>query len=640
MKKVLSLFLSLITAFLIFTASVPVAFAAEYSGACGSGVYWNLDTYSGELVISGSGSMNNYSADDMPSWSAYQNYIKSVSVSDGVTSVGDYAFYNITGYKYQKLAMVNLSASVEIIGDYAFRGCKALTTVIGTGVEQIGEYAFRSCEKLSALNLVSVITVGNGAFSYCTAITYLPIPASVTTIGNSAFKGCSGIPSLILPPTLTALGYQAFAECTGLTSVEFSASNVTSAVYGVFEGAGADSGLNVVFGSNVTAIPESLFENCTNLNQVTIGSGVTTIGTKAFYASGVTSVSIPQKTSSISSYAFAMCNRLEGFTVDSSNTYFSAGSNGELMNKNKTTLYRYPSGRGELTYSTPSTVRTVSTGAFYGDTILTDINCANAATVSAYSFSMATALESVSIPLATKINDYAFADCDSLTSISAPKVTSVGIYSFSGCDSLASLSGLSAVVTIGDYAFSACRSLKTLTLPSTVTSVGDYAFYNCDQMTSLTVTSNVKTISEGAFSSCENLKSVTLSSGIAKIEQYAFLDCPALLSVRIPASVTSVGSYAFGYKKSGSSYSAVSGFKVYCYSGSGGYTYAYNNKSKLSYEIVTDGTGEEIVAPENPDSSVDTPTQEFDFIGFIVSFIQKILVFISNIFTVNSPLGN
>ncbi len=159
-------------------------------------------------------------------------------------------------------------------------------------------------------------------------------------------------------------------------------------------------------------------------------------------------------------------------------------------------------------------------------------------------------------------------------------------------------------------------------------------------MTSLTVPSTVKTISEGAFSSCENLNSVTLSSGITEIGLYAFLNCPALLSVRIPASVTSVGDYAFGFKKSGSNYTAVSGFKVYCYSGSGGYNYAYGNRSKLSYEIVTDGTGEEIVAPENPDSSVDTPTQEFDFVGFIVSFIQKIFVFISNIFTVNSPLGN
>ncbi len=640
MKKALSLFLSLITVFLIFTASVPVAFAAEYSGACGSNAFWSLDTYSGELVISGSGSMKDYSADSLPSWSTYQNYIKTITVSDSVTSVGDYAFYNITGYKYQKLTTVTLSASVEAIGDYAFRGCKALTTVIGTGVEQIGEYAFRSCEKLSVLNLVSVVSVGNGAFSYCTGITALPIPSSVTTIGQSAFKGCSGITSLILPSNITALGNQAFAECTGLTSVEFSASKVTSAVYGVFEGSGAPSGMNVTFGSNVTTIPAGLFENCTNLNQVTVGSGVSVINSKAFYASGVRNVSIPQKTSSISAYAFAMCNNLVAFTVDSSNSYFSAGSNAELMNKAGTTLYRYPSGRGKASYTVASTVKTINSGAFYGDTTLTDVNCTNATTIAEYSFSMCTALQSVSVPTATAVKDYAFADCDSLSSISAPKVTSVNQNSFFGCDSLTSLSGFTALTSIGAYAFSDCQGFKTLTIPSTVTSVGDYAFYNCDNLTSVTIPSTTKTLSTGAFAGCDDLNSVTLSSGITKIGNYAFLNCPALLSVRIPASVTSIGDYAFGFKHSGSSYAAISGFKIYCYSGSEGYIYAYNNKSKLSYEIVTDSVEEEIVIPENPDASVDAPTQGVDFVGFIVFFIQKILAFISNIFTVNSPLGN
>lgn len=640
MKKVLSLFLSLTIAFLIFTASVPVAFAAEYSGACGSNVFWTLDTYSGELVISGSGNMNAYSADSMPSWSTYQNYIKSVTVSDGVTSVGDYAFYNITGYKYQKLTTVNLSEGVEVIGDYAFRGCKALTTVIGTGVEQIGEYAFRSCEKLSALNLVSVVSVGSGAFSYCSGITYLPIPASVTTIGPSAFKGCSGITSLVLPPTVTSLGNQAFAECTGLTYVEFSASEITSAVYGAFEGSGDDGGMNVVFGSNVTVVPESLFENCTNLNQVTIGSGVKTIGNKAFYASGVTVVSIPQSTASISAYAFAMCNALEGFTVDSSNSYFSQGSNGELMNKGKTILYRYPSGIGETSYTVPTTVRTINSGAFYGDATLTQVDCVNATSVNAYAFAMCNALEGVSIPVASSVKAYAFADCNSLSSISAPKATSVAEYSFFGCDSISSLSGFTVLTTIGKYAFSDCQGIKILTLPSTVTSVGEYAFYNCDNMTSVTFPSSVKTISKGAFSDCDDLTGVTLSGGITTIGDYAFLNCPALLSVRIPSSVTSIGDYAFGYKHSGSSYAAISGFKIYCYSGSAGYTYAYNNRSKLSYEIVTDSAEGEIVFPEAPDTPVEAPANGLDLISFVVSFIQKILVFISNIFTVNSPLGN
>ncbi len=636
MKKVLSLFLCLSMAFLIITTSVPVAFAAQYTGACGSNVIWNLDTFTGELVITGSGSMKNYSADSSPSWSSYQNYIKSVIVADGVTSVGDYAFYNITGYKYQKLKTVNLSETVETIGSYAFRGCRSMTTVLGPKVEQIGEYAFRNCESLAVLNLVSVVAVGNGAFGYCTGLTSLPIPPSVTTIGPSAFKGCSGLTSLVLPDNIISLGTQAFAECTGLTSVEFSASNITSAVNGVFNGSGAEIGMDVTFGSNVTIVPEGLFENCPNINQVTLGSGVATVQKRAFYASGVKSVYISAATTSIIDYAFSMCNQLTGFAVDSSNTTFSSGSNGELMNKAGTVLYCYPSGRGVTSYTVSDAVKTIAAGAFFGDTTLEEVNLSNAVNLNAYAFALCTALESISLPSVIVIQEYAFADCNKLNTVSAPKVATVSAGAFHSCESLSALSGFTGLVTISEYAFANCQGFNSFSVPSTVKYINKYAFYNCKNMTAVTIPSSVKTIYEGAFSGCENLNSVTLNEGITKIEQYAFLNCPALLSIKIPASVTSVGSYAFGYKYSSSKYTAVSGFKVYCYSGSAGYTYAYNNKSNLSYEMVTDGTEEEIITPDMPDLQ---PEEEVTFADKLISIIRYVLDFVLNLLNTNSPFG-
>ncbi|MBQ8783310.1 MAG: leucine-rich repeat domain-containing protein [Clostridia bacterium] len=628
MKKVMSLFLSLTTAFLIITASVPVAFAAEYNGKCGSNVFWTLDTFTGELVISGSGSMSDYSADSAPSWSTYQSYIKSVTVSDGVTSVGAYSFYNITGYKYQKMTDVSLSSSVELIGDYAFRGCKSLTAVIGTGVEQIGEYAFRSCESLSALNLISVVSVGNGAFSYCTGITALPIPASVTTIGSSAFKGCSGITSLTLPDNITSLGNQAFADCTGLTAVEFSASEITQRVYGVFNGSGADGGMNVTFGDNVTAVVEGLFENCSNINEVTFGSAVTSVGDFSFYGSGVKSVVIPASVKTIGSYAFSLCNSLVSFSVDSSNTAFSAGSNGELMNKAKTYIYRYPSGRTESSYTLPTTVRIIAVGAFSGDDDLVTVDTSYTVTINDYAFTMCQSLSSVTLTLVSTLKPYAFADCNSLSAVSAPKLKTVGEYTFFGCDELTDLSGFTAMTEISSYAFSNIQGIKTLTIPSTVTAIGDYAFNNCDNLATLTVPSNVKNIHTGAFANCDNLNSVILEEGITTVYQYAFLNCPALLSVKIPASVTQIGTAAFGYKQSGTAYSAISGFKIYCYSGTAGYTYAQNHSSRLSYEVVTDGIEEDSASPEIPSRQ---PVENIDIFNLVFSLISKLLELIMNL---------
>ncbi len=628
MKKFFSLFLSLMMVFLIMTVSVPVAFAAEYTGACGSNVSWAVDTFTGELTISGTGAMTNYNADSVPGWSAYQNYIKIVTVSDGVTSVGDYAFYNITGYKYQKLTTVNLSDTVEEIGSYAFRGCKSITTVIGTNVEQIGEYAFRGCSSLTCTDFDSLVEIGNGSFSFCSSLSEFAFSSTIKKIGPSAFKGCSGLKSLILPDNITSLGNNAFADCTGLDSVEFSASQITSYVRGVFNGAGIDEGMNITFGSNVTVVPPGLFENCSDIKTVALGSGVTTIGDYAFYSSGIKNITITSSVKSIGDYSFALCNDLVSFSVDSENTLYSSGSDGELMNKSKTYIYRYPSGKSVTSYTVPSTVRYIQDAAFYGDDDLITVDTANALVIYSYAFALCGSLKTINIPSVTSLGSYAFADCNSLSSVTAPKLSTVGTSAFFGCDSLSDLSGFTAVTTIGEYSFASIQGFETLTIPSTVTTIGKYAFCNCDNLSTLTVPSSVRTIRSGAFTDCKNLNKVTLSSGVKTIYEEAFLNCPALMSITIPSSVTSIGAYAFGFTGSGSSYQAVSGFKIYCYSSTEGYNYAYANKSNFAYEIVTDSVDDGVIIP---DDDVSASEQEDDALTVAFSFIRAIFDFIKNI---------
>ncbi len=68
-----------------------VTSAANYSGSCGNNVTYSFT--SGTLTVSGSGDMNSYSAATVP-WADYRSQIKKVVVSDGITSVGYYAFSN------------------------------------------------------------------------------------------------------------------------------------------------------------------------------------------------------------------------------------------------------------------------------------------------------------------------------------------------------------------------------------------------------------------------------------------------------------------------------------------------------------------------------------------------------------------
>ncbi|MBR0064693.1 MAG: leucine-rich repeat domain-containing protein, partial [Paludibacteraceae bacterium] len=147
----------LFTFFLAIAASIGSLFAE--SGTCGDNLTWNLTD--GVLTISGTGKMTDFSYPDYGPWYSSRSSIKTVNIGDGVTSIGDDAFYN----------------------------CSALTSVtIGNSVTSIGNYAFYECRSLTSVTIPnSVTSIGDGAFYNCSSLTSVTIPNSVTTIGEYAF---------------------------------------------------------------------------------------------------------------------------------------------------------------------------------------------------------------------------------------------------------------------------------------------------------------------------------------------------------------------------------------------------------------------------------------------------------------------
>ena len=202
----------LFTFLLAIVASVGTLFA-ESSGTCGENLTWTLSD-DGVLTISGTGAMTDYSA-SVP-WYSSRSSITSVIISDGVTSIGDKAFYNCSS-----LTSVTIPNSVTSIGDFAFDGCSGLTSVtIPNSVTSIGDYAFWYCSGLTSVTIGnSVTSIGNYAFWYCSSLTSVTIPNSVTSIGYVAFANCSSLTSVTIPNSVTSIGGEAFAYCSGLTSV-------------------------------------------------------------------------------------------------------------------------------------------------------------------------------------------------------------------------------------------------------------------------------------------------------------------------------------------------------------------------------------------------------------------------------------
>ena len=195
--------------------------------------------------------MPNYSAGGAP-WYNDRKKIKRVVIKDGVTNIGNHAFYYCTA-----LTSVKIPNSVTSIGDRTFYECSSLTSItIPNSVTSIGDYAFRGSNLTSVTIPNSVTSIGNCAFEYCIGLTSITIPNSVKSIGHRAFYYCLGLTSVTIGNSVTSIGESAFEYCYGLTSITIP--------------------------NSVTSIGNCAFYCCDKLVSLTIGNSVKSIGAQAF----------------------------------------------------------------------------------------------------------------------------------------------------------------------------------------------------------------------------------------------------------------------------------------------------------------------------------------------------------------------
>ena len=446
----------------------------------------------------------------IPSYMCYEmSKLKSVTISNSVTSIGEDAFYDCSGLKKVIVPDIKNWCSIDFSSRssdnplsyahhlYSDENTEIKELVIPAGVTSIGWYAFSGCSGLTSVSIPnSVSSIGSYAFSSCSGLTSVSIPNSVSSIGSSAFDGCSGLTSITIGNSVTNISSNAFDGCSGLTSITWNAKN-----YPAFSSASSSPFCNIrtqitefIIGDDVMSIPDYMCSEMSNLKSMTIGNSVTRIGKEAFSGcSGLTSVTIPNSVASIGTSAFYDCSGLTSVAIGNNVTYIG------------TQAFYGCTGLKSVTWNAiDCSISSKSNSPFYdiGRQIKEFIIGDEVKSIPKYMCYEMRNLKSVTIGNSvTSIEDYTFYGCYGLKKVIVPDIKNWCSIMFDGCDAnpLKEASHLysdenteitklvipDGVTSIGSYAFSGCWGLTSVTIPNSVTRIGALAFDNCQRLTSI-----------------------------------------------------------------------------------------------------------------------------------------------------------
>jgi len=514
----------------------------QYSGICGrkmnqntdsTNLRWHLDTFDGVLHITGSGAMRDYTNDTKAPWYPYRAQITRIHVTDSATCIGNMAFYdcyafdsiyigdsvkrvgNTSFQSARRLKHVYLN-NTRYIQDYAFRYCSALKTAdFGNSVESVNYYGFYECPALEEVtNTEGLVSVGYRAFYNDTSLRRILFHEGFQSVDEYSFYNCTSLTSLRFPSTFSTIYGTTFAYCSGLNSIKvdtanhiFDSRNNCHAVMRTSSNVLALGCVNTTIPSTATSIGSYAFCGCNRMEVISIPSSISTIGDYAFQdCSRLGSLVLPEGVVSIGSRSFNSCSSLASVSIP--NSLDASGSHcfencplipGPLYNDH---LFVFMPRSSVGVYSIPQGITCVSNTAFY--------------------------------------------ECRSITQVTVPEgVGSLLSAAFRNCSMLDTISLPSTLTSIGQYCFYGCGSLRGVHIYDGVRSVPYSCFYDCGSLTSIRLPETLTYIDTYAFRYCRSLLSVHIPDATATIESSAFQDCTGLQVVSIPAALTYMGSGAF-----------------------------------------------------------------------------------------------
>lgn len=510
------------------------------------------------------------SLDSIGSWAfGYCTSLDSVVIPDHTSIIRENIFQSCTSLK-----TIHLGTGLTFLPNEAFAQCTALDTiVIPDNVKEVGERVFTGCSSLKSITLGSGVTtlskealanltalesivipdnittidvnvfsgdsalrhvtwgtgissIPMGAFRNCTSLDTLELPAHITEIQELAYTNCESLTSIIIPENITSIRQDAFHDCANLKEVTINSNVLVNApqwkIYNAIYNKFGEQVTHYILGDSITSIADSTFFGCSNLEKVTFGPNVQTIGKGAF--ANCTSLETFMMPTSIADSTFVGCDNLREVIL---------GPNAKTIGKG---AFANCSSLESITIS--EGVEQIDAGAFAG--------CTNLKTViiNSPAFFNQTFTESRSLKdiFGEQVTTYVLGD--SLTTISP--------YTFAGCANLTNVVIGKNVKTIQNYAFYNWTGCTSITIPEQIEKIGGNVFYGCTnlrtvywnaincreqytssymfygiptQIDTIYLGENVEYITETLFAGMTQLTSFTLPAHIKGIRDNAFKDC-------------------------------------------------------------------------------------------------------------------
>ena len=571
------------------------------SGSCGTDAAWELSS-DGTLNITGSGALTNAKVASDTAWHSYRSMIRVVNISAGITNLPDFAFFGCTSLEAVNFAE---NSSLTTIGGSALRGCSALTELtLPDGIQTIYGNAFRDC----------------------TALTSVYLPDSVSYMASSAFSGCANV---VLSVGANSYAKE-FAVNNGIQYTERQTGVIPSGSCGTdaawelssdgtlnITGSGALTNAKVAsdtawynyrhmirvvnVDAGITNLPDFTFYGCTALETVNFAenSSLTTIGGSALRGCSVlTELVLPDGLKTVYGNALRDCSALMSVYLPDSVSYMASSAFSGCAN----VVLSVAEGSYAEQWAITNNVKYVNHG------------------------SETTTLEAVEEPETTvpveetpAVEETANVCGDELTWKLDEKTLTIsgrgGMYSYDAdnaapwaayADNIENIVIEKHVKTIGAYAFSGLEKLVSVSFDeeSELEVIEEYAFAGCKELTEIKLPEKLEKLGEAAFADCEKLRSVELPESLVEFEIITIKpENEEELEDREPVEIFD------GCDMSILTLTVVKGSAAEAYAVDNGITVVYAEEEVAEpVEEVTEAPAEEIPAEETP--AEEAPVEE------------------------------